>query len=99
MAEPGDILEPTAQLIMDMRHWIGRAITIYALIGVVLVAVRLLKGNGLVEALEFSALWAFISTAAVIGVQVYRSQYGGCARCQDTPQAADQPRSASSSAA
>jgi hypothetical protein len=75
---------------MDMRQWIGRAITAYALIGVVLVVVRLLKGNGLYEALEFSAVWALISTVAVIAAQVYRSRCGGsCVFCQDAPQPAD----------
>ena len=73
---------------MGAAFWIRRAATVYALVAAVLFVVRLLKGEGVAEAVAFSATWALLTTAVFIGARLYQSRRGQhCALCQDTPAA------------
>jgi hypothetical protein len=61
-----------------------RTLAVFALAFAVLFAVSLSKGRGTGGALEYAALWAFISTAVFAAVQVIRTKRRtACERCEE----------------
>jgi hypothetical protein len=61
-----------------------RTVTVFALVFGVLVAVSLIKGRGMGGALEYAALWAFISTAVFAGAQAVQARRGAsCEMCEE----------------
>ena len=73
--------------------------TVFAIIASVLFVIGLLKGRGLLESAEFTAVWATASTAVFVVGRLYQSRRGQhCDLCQDIPIAPAEPAVPSSTA-
>ena len=72
---------------MRFNFWLKRFVQVFLIAFAILTATELLKQHGLSNALQFAALWSFISTSIFIGVRIYYTSKGkNCPMCNDLPQ-------------
>ena len=72
---------------MRFKFWLKRFLQVFLVAFAILTASEMLKHHGLGNALQFAALWAFLSTSIFIGVRIYYTSKGkNCPMCNDLPQ-------------